>query len=507
MQNEYKKKEFSQESSLFSFNEFRKSFKAIGWIIPVIAVVAAIVTLVVSLVTHKPLYRSTVRFTITPLISSDSTNGASVYNFNYNSSLATQMAETFPYIMRSGVLIEMISYDLKRPVNATISSTAVTDTNIFEVYVVSTSAQDAYDVIMLLIENYPKVGEYVVGDTQMNVIEGSEPEICKEPINSRDKYNYVFVAGLIGAFAGVMIVNLYGKFRKTVNSRHDVETKLNGRCICEIPDVKKKRASSNKTILRSGPNTAGFSEAIRVLKQRTRSCLKADDAKVVGITSTTAEEGKTTIAYNLARSLSTAKAKVLLIDMDFRNRTLQQKLNRKKEVPDTGISEVVTGKLPLEDAINTITDTFEVLFVGQESFEYRKSDFVAVFKELREKYDFIVMDMSSCGVVSETISLADLCDQLIFVVKWDTVNYDKISNAVRDLAFSEAKFMGFVLNKVSMDYGDVGSYKYSGYGMRKYGYGYGYGYGKSYGYGRPYGNDGQIQTYLQNQAATEEAEV
>ena len=94
MQNEYKRKEFSQESSsLFSLNEFKKSFKAIGWIIPVIAVVAAVVTLVVSLVTYRPLYRSTVRFTITPLISSDSTNGASVYNFNYNSALATQMAD------------------------------------------------------------------------------------------------------------------------------------------------------------------------------------------------------------------------------------------------------------------------------------------------------------------------------------------------------------------------------------------------------------------------------
>ena len=59
------------------------------------------------------MYRSSVRFTITPLVSGDSSSGASVYNFNYTAELAAQMAETFPYIMKSNILTDIMKNEAK----------------------------------------------------------------------------------------------------------------------------------------------------------------------------------------------------------------------------------------------------------------------------------------------------------------------------------------------------------------------------------------------------------
>ncbi len=469
----------------FQLSSFVKSLKSVGWIIIVLAVTVAVVVFTVSTVTFVPRYRSTVRFTITPLVSSNSSNGASVYNFNYNAALAAQMADTFPHIMRSGILYDIIQNEIGRPVSVSITSKAVTDTNIFEVSVTAASPNDAYEVILLLIQNYPKVAEYVIGDTRMDVIEGSEPELATAPYNTNSRFIYSALASVFGAAIGVLVVYIHSVRHKAINSKSDVEEKLNGDCICEIPLVKKKKTVS-KTIVRSGVGFSDFSEAFRLLKQRVLSRCRLTDRKIIGVTSTTSGEGKTTIAYNLARALAAGSSRVLLVDMDLRDRSLQEYLNRKKEVPDLGICDVVAGNAVLGSCINVVHDKFDVLFAGTEQIKFQKSKFKAIFESLKDSYDYIIVDLASCDVASESASTADLCDEVLFVVRWNGASYEKILNSVKYMSFSDSHFMGFVLNQISPDELIGGKYRYGHY-YYSYGRRYGYGrYGKygRYGYGR-----------------------
>lgn len=478
----------SGDVDLFSLlRDFCLHFKKIWWTAPVFAVTLAVIVFAYFRITFVPMYKSTVRFTITPLVSSNSQSGASVYNFNYNTTLATQMANTFPYIMKSGILADIISNDMGKPINGSISSTAITDTNIFEVSVVSNSAKDAYDIVNSLIVNYPKVAEYVVGDTRMQVIEGSEPVLATEPFNAGYYYKYVVFAAILGILISIAITVMRMYFKKTIKSRRDIETKLNGKCICEIPVVERKRSHSSKLMLRIGTNSPGFLESVRVLKQRTRSIMKADGSKIVGITSTEASEGKTTVAYNLAKALSNGTDRVLLIDMDMHNRSVQSYLNRKKEISDIGITDVVAHKVTIDGVINSISDTFDVIFAGCQNSKFIKSDYTDIFAYVRDNYDYIVVDLPTCGLASETASIADLCDQVMFVIKWNATSPEKVYNSITYMAFSNAKMMGFVLNAVERDSSDYNGYKYyGGYGKRRYGYGYGYGYGNGNraGYGK-----------------------
>ena len=470
------------KQQIAQIGKFLKSLKSTFWVMLVVMVLVSLITFVIASATYTPEYRSTVRFTISPLLNSGDGNGAYDYDYNYNIVLARQMSETFPHIMQSSALRDIISYELDHNVNVRIESTAITDTNIFELIVTSPSADDAYDVINLLMEHYPKVAAYVVGDTRMEVIQGSEPVKATAPYNASRTLKFTVLGALLGLFLGFALLYVRFALRKTILSKNDIEIKLNGECVCEIPTVNKKKVGS-KTLLRMGHGNSDFSESFRLLKQRVRNRMRTNGRKVIGVTSVLRGEGKTTVAYNLARSLSSGTSRVVLVDMDFRDRSLQGYLNRKKEVADTGITEVVVGKAKLNEVINSISDTFDVIFAGSENIKFRKVDYVELFKILRNTYDYIVVDMSSCDLASETASAADLCDELLFVIKSNTLPAEKVLNAMKYMSFSDAHFMGYVLSQISPDERSSGKYHYSRY---YYSYGRRYGYGGRYGYGSRY---------------------
>ena len=471
------KQEDVEVSFMQVLKRFFESFKRLWWISVACCVVFSAASFAYFSSTFVPMYRSEVKFTIMPLVSGDASNGASVYSFNYNETLAEQMASTFPHVIGSGIMNDIVINDLQRPFSGSISAVAVANTNIFEVSVTSASAKDAYDIINSIMENYPKVAEYIVGDTRMTVIEGSEPTLATKPYNAGSYIKNVIMFAFVGIAIGLLVAFLDMRFRSVILNREDIETTFNGKCICEIPEVKKKRGSAGGSILKANPNMTGFSEAIKVLKQRVRHSMTMNNSKVIGITSSATDEGKTTVAYNLARSLSNGEEKVLIIDMNFGNRDIQNSLNRKKTVSNNGIADVVSGKQELNTVINSVSETFDVIFAGENDVKFRLADFTPIFENFRERYTYIVVDMPTCGVASETVSIADLCDEVLFVVRANKVSPEKVYSALKDLSFSNTKITGFVLNATNET--NV-HYYYGRYGKRRYGYGYGYGYGHSH---------------------------
>ena len=477
----------STETGGLSLENFWESFKSMWWIVAITTVAFALVVYIIFVATFVPMYKSTARFTILPLVNSDASSGASVYNFNFNETLSAQMAATFPHIINGGFLTEIISADIGRPINGEISAKAIEDTNIFEIYVTSDSAQDAYDILISMINNYPKIAEHVIGDTRMNMLAGSEPVLSDQPYNSGKVYTYVAIGAILGLAFGVLLVVIKVYTSKTVMNKKDIEVAFNGKSICEIPFVASKRSNKKNTIPKASSQMSGFSESIRVLKQRVKLNATTNGIKIIGMTSAVEGEGKTTISYNLARSLSTTGKKVILVDTDLNKRSIQAVLNRKNQVENVGISEIITGKLQINECINSVSDTFDVLFAGSEQVKFVKRDYIAIFEYLRTYYDYVIVDMPACGT-AESASLADFCDGLLFTIKWNSTDRNRILNAIKYLAFSDTSIIGYILNCVKIESSSYGGYKYYGKkGTRRYGYGYGYGY-DSYGYGREYGS-------------------
>lgn len=123
--------------------KFWKIFKHYWWLTALFAAIFAVIGFGYSKYTYRPAYSSTVRFTVAPLLSSGSVSGATSYGLNTNTSVATQMANTFPYIIGSGLLNDLIRYDVGYTYNYNVS-TAAPGANLFEVTVSSQDAEFAY---------------------------------------------------------------------------------------------------------------------------------------------------------------------------------------------------------------------------------------------------------------------------------------------------------------------------------------------------------------------------
>lgn len=450
-----------------------------------IIVVFVIMALSYLLLTYSPSYKSSVTFTITPLVLSDSESGISVYKFNSVTSFSDQMNKTFQHIAQSDALRNTITYDLGRPMNGKIVAEPITGSNIFKVTAISSSAKDANDIMKSFVKSYPSIAEHIIGDTRIQIIHSSgKPQ---KPYNIP---NY-FLYGLIGLLAGICvnlaIFYIIANYAQTIKDKTDITTKLNSHYICTIPHVYLKRNSNeNVSLIKMSPKLPDFSEGIRVLKKRISALLRENE-KIVAITGTTLGEGSTTISYNLAHAMANGNQKTLLIDMDMVSRTLQNVL-LKDPKKCIGISDVVSKNADLDKVICNISENFDVLFAGLSECKYNNIGFKRVFEELRDKYDIIIVDMPPTGVLPSVSLVTELCDNIVFTVKSDDTGINRIKRALQYILYSKARLIGFVINNhstgSSYGYGGyTGRYR-SGYGYRsRYRYRSHYRYGKYRGYG------------------------
>lgn len=439
-----------------------------------------------SRLTYNPMYECRTSFSVMPLVAGSSGSGQLVYNFNYNPTLGSQMSATFPYILQSSILRDVIESDIGKPINGTITASAFSTTNIFEIKVTSNSPDDAYEIVQAIIRDYPRVAESILGDTKIQVITpATKPEF---PYNSKFYLRDAGYAAIIGLFLGFVIVWIYTFTRKTVISKHDIRYKLNQDYLCELPFVNSKSSSSkenskSKKILFKNQS---YVEAVKVLKKRVKKQIDDTDIKVIGITSTSANEGKTSVAYNFAKIMASDGKKILLIDMDVSN-NIPAALKSNAKLNNLKISDVVAGRAKTADSIlHNIFHGVDVLFARSENSKFIKSEYALAFDSVKGDYDYIIVDMPPCATSAESASIADLCDAYIYVVRCDYSSIDKIKNAMNYISFSSAKRLGVLLNGISgeyVSYGRYGAYgRYGRYGhYRKYGYAYRYNNYYTYG--------------------------
>jgi len=236
-------------------------------------------------------------------------------------------------------------------------------------------------------------------------------------------------------------------------------------------------------------------EAYKTLRTNASFALGGDDkCKVIVVTSSLQGEGKSITAVNMAISYAMTDRKVLVVDCDLRRPKIARlmQLNAK-----TGLSNLLMDpRLKKEAIIPSGIDNLDVLLSG--SIPPNPSELLgsprmqALLQELREDYDYIFLDSPPINMVTDAVVLAPESDGVLFLVRANKSERGAVAHAVKQLEYSQAKILGFVLNGVDMEkthYGDK-KYRYRRYfryGRYGYGYGrYGYGYGRhgysSYGY-------------------------
>lgn len=128
---------------------------------------------------YQPVYESHTTFTI----SVDEPSATNNNSFAYDRNAAGQMAATFPYLLESELLTDMVKHDLDvENVNGIVSGARTQNSNLFTIKVQSNNAQDAKDILDSIVRNFPVVSQYVMGAVYLNVIEAAA--LPDEPLNS-----------------------------------------------------------------------------------------------------------------------------------------------------------------------------------------------------------------------------------------------------------------------------------------------------------------------------------
>jgi polysaccharide biosynthesis transport protein len=267
-----------------------------------------------------------------------------------------------------------------------------------------------------------------------------------------------------------------------------VEAQLKTECLAIVPLVKQgKKAApgSNKVAAAAAsrmiaPNAgllrnvidaplSPFAESIRAVKVSVDVTGAAKSNKVIGITSSYPNEGKSTIAASLAQLSADGGARVVLVDCDLRKPALSRQL-----VPNAswGLIDVITNKASLDKVIWSDPYTrLSFLPAGVKSHLIHTSEILAsdamkgLFVRLRESYEYVIVDLSPITPVVDVRSAIHLVDTFLFVIEWGKTKIDVAEYALNTARGVYDNLLGVVLNKVDLQalnrYEGHGNYYYS----------------------------------------------
>lgn len=454
-----------------------RGIKKLWWVCIVLAVLLGGALALRGGLQYSPQYKASATFIVSMQSVSGANTGLSKYSYTYDVTTAEQLATTFPHILSSNLLQEMVCTELgESSMPASVSAEVVTGTNMFKLTTTGKDPQKTYDTLVSVINNYPEVAKHVIGNIKMDMI--TAPVFPQKPSNSADYKGNFITGSIFGLLVGVVLIFIYAVLRNTIRTKEEIAKELNSNVLGVVPAAslkKKKKDGTANLLITDEKIPSDFSESVRVCRNVLVNSLREDE-NVILVTSTAPGEGKTTVITNLALSIANRDKKVLLVDADLRNPSVAPLL-------DIDMDSI---------EYQTVGDKYEIAFLEKYNISvlrfvwapWEKDDYVStafakeVFEDLKNQFDYILVDTPPCGLVSDTMFIAQAADAAIYVIYQDVVSVSKIRSSLNNLLSTDVRVAGCVLNGAI---GTSNGYGY-GYGYKKSGYGYGTGY-KKYGYG------------------------
>jgi capsular exopolysaccharide synthesis family protein len=221
-----------------------------------------------------------------------------------------------------------------------------------------------------------------------------------------------------------------------------------------------------------------FAEAIRSVKLAIDLHGDIASNKVIGLTSSVPDEGKTTISAALAQSIARAGARVILVDCDWHNPSLSREFT---PGATPSILHVLANKISLEEAIWKDPSTNLAYLPADATFRTVNSSEIlasaatkSLFGRLRQYYDYVIVDLPPLAPLVDVRATTHLIDAYIFVVEWGRTNPSVAQHALSIAPNIRERLLGVVLNKVNMKqlnlYDRNRSAFYSNKSYARYGY-------------------------------------
>lgn len=182
---------------------------------------------------------------------------------------------------------------------------------------------------------------------------------------------------------------------------------------------------------------------------------------IIGITSSMRGEGKSTTAVNLSYVLAEKGSRVLLVDGDLRIPSVAKKMDIESS---PGLTDLLMGKASSISVFqSTLLKNWFILPSGNippnPSELLGSGRMKTVLNELKENFDYIIVDLPPVNIVSDAISISSLITGMIVVIREDYTEKKELERCFRQLKLSNVNVLGYVLNVAKAGGGSYGKYK------------------------------------------------
>lgn len=452
------------------------------WVILALAVSAALISCIYVNETYRPAYTIEATYVV---IAKGINND--VYSNLYT---AHGTAEQFSQIINSSTLQNKVAEDLgTKKVPGSVWAEIVPETNLLTLKVTAETPKTAYQILRSVMDSYPTISEYLVGDVFLDVL--MAPVIPTEPDNSMDIKTPMRNAFLAAALGLIAVMALFSYLKDTVRKEADVEKKLDVRLLGSLCHEEKNktlfskiRRNKNALLLTDPMISFRYGEMLQKTCRRIQNRMDQKGAKTLMVMSCLENEGKSTVAANVSLALAGNGKKVVLVDLDLRQPS-QYKIFGQPDREITALGDVLNGEAnSYSNLVEVLPDkgiytVFNTVKYGRSTEMLTTGTLEMLLEYLKEEFDYVIIDTPPMAYVADTEEIAGMADASLAVVREHTSRIKEINDMLDVLSGCRAVPIGCVFNDSHNRMG--------GTLFRESGYGYGKSYGGYGGYGNYYG--------------------
>ena len=366
--------------------------------------------------------------------------------------LAIDLYDTVYYMLRSDRLLRQVINDLQllgisvSDIRNGLSISQYNETNILTMRLTWNNGEEGLLIWHAVVDAANKLLPQIEQVGRLQIFNEAETRLISSRTANIKTWMLLPVLGF-GAGMGFAVIELL--IRPTLINVKDVETVFGLETIGIIPYDHAYFANRASLLVADDKSSSevaqNFSSSAYIL--RNRIGLK-DKCHCFYITSSTGQEGRTSVAANLAIQLSDMERHTLLIDFDYKNPMLGSLFLNKVDYGHS-LNALYRGEIALDDSITTLTGYLDILpMVMDHNLIYLDSTIIDVIATLRDRYQYIIIDAPPVGKESETLSLNQVADTVLFVARYDTASIPEIQATLEKLDKSGIRIMGCIVNGV-----------------------------------------------------------
>lgn len=297
-----------------------------------------------------------------------------------------------------------------------------------------------------------------------NTILIESAEVSQNPVKPNRKLMLV-LAALASFIAASFVVLLEFMLSDKMVQYRKIAQRFNTKVIGAIPKIKVKRAMKKGVITYlDDKKHANYIESIRSIRTSILLDKVRSKHKVIAITSISPDDGKSSLAMQLAKCFSEV-GKTVLVDADLRFPSIGNALSVGEDKP--GLTNVVANSHNLEESIyQPLNFKFDVLTAGHipknPLMFLQNKRFKTVISELKEKYQRVILECPPIMSVSDAFIISKCVDSVYLVLDATKANGQMFANVLEELQQAEVEVGGVFVNKIK-ESNTYSSSKYYGY--------------------------------------------